>query len=71
MFNNNARDSAALDRHITGESDYSKTPVTAKCDMNHTWDTHEVRDMGCTELLKPECPTCKRDAATWWTRERE
>lgn len=62
MFNNSARDSAALDRYITGENSYGEARVIAKCPAGHSWPTVEVYDMGGCYLRKPECPECKAEA---------
>jgi len=57
----NARDSAALDRWITGESDYQVTPVILTCPNGHTWRTKQVDDMGTTNFRDPECPECHEE----------
>ena len=61
MFNNSARDSAALDRHITGLDDYRVTPVILTCPNGHTWRTKEIYDMGGAEVEEPECPECHEE----------
>jgi hypothetical protein len=58
MFNNNSRDSAALDAYITGANSYRAAAVIARCIMKHEWRTVMVEDMGTTEYELNECPTC-------------
>lgn len=69
MFNNSARDSAALDRWLTGESAYRGVPVVAYCAFGHSWRTRRIYDMGTSDIVDPDCPECgapaKDDPEPW------
>jgi hypothetical protein len=56
----NARESAALDRWITGDCFPWKRVdhCIARCENGHTWPTLEYHECGTVEYEKPDCPKC-------------